>query len=86
MAKVPNITHESRRNVQALVIAVVAILVIAGTVFMVYQTQKGPGATQSHATQDTTLTPGDDALSLDKDLETLKVDTTTDNAVIDQMQ
>jgi len=63
--------------------ALVVAVIVAGIFLyaLVIGTINGPGATQSEATQDSMLTSGDDALSLQEDLEVLSEDPTTTDEI-----
>lgn len=65
------ITTKHHHYLLSLFIVIIAVAFLA---FIAYQVRTGPGSTQSKATTDTFLTPGDDALSLQQDLEKLKTD------------
>lgn len=53
---------------------IIVIVAVAFLAFTAYQVGIGPGSTKSNASRDTFLTPGDDALSLQQDLENLGTD------------
>lgn len=53
---------------------VIVIVAVSFLAFSAYWVRMGPGSTKSKATQDTFLTPGNDALSLQQDLQNLGTD------------
>jgi phosphatidylglycerophosphate synthase len=64
-----------------IVVGLIAFFGIVFILFSVQQTAKGPGTTESNASYTTTLTQGDDVISLEQDLDILNIDRTTDEEV-----
>ncbi len=61
--------HKHFRTVVIFVVVAIAFLV-----YIVGVVRQGAGSTQSRASRSETLTPGDDALSLEQDLNKLQQD------------
>jgi len=58
-----------------LFVTIVGLVIAVGfLLYVAFQVRVGSGATISQASRDTTLTPGDDVLSLQRDLEVLQHD------------
>lgn len=70
----------TKKTQMSIALLAVAAVVIWGFVYVSMQaTMTGPGATQTNASGTTTLTAGDDGLSLQKDLNALQNDPTVDD-------
>jgi len=71
----------SQNTKTLLMVGLVVLIALAFIIFSAQQMTKGPGTTESRASTDSTLTVGNDVLSLEQDLDTLGTDKTAEEEV-----